>query len=410
MTARAPGRGPGHPDPDVGAAPHIAHVTMPLATDSSSIAHVVRALTREHARAGGQSTVVVSHNRDAHFPEADVVTVDYTRVCPRQYFTEREYLLDAAAGAVLLERPHGARIFAPAAEALAPLAPDWVVLHEGQYAVTALPRLRRALPRTSIALHVHNAVSRSVLRPELSWLLRHADLVIGVSDVICAAVARRAWAPRGKIRTVYNGVDTSDFAPGEPRPAGDGATRLLFVGQVAPHKGAHMLLEGLAALGPAAARFDLRIVGSSVHHEGANLSDYERDLRRLASRTAARVEFRPFTARSALGEEYRWADAVCVPSEVEAFGLVAVEAMACGAFVLANRVGALPEVLGGTGALIEPSADGWAAALTAFTRAEALAGREASLARAAQFTWSRSYAALRAHLAEAGRARDRRAG
>lgn len=117
MTARTPGRGPGHPDPDGGAAPHIAHVTTPLATDSSSIAHVVRALTREHARAGGRSTVVVSHNRDAHFPAADVMTVDYTRVCPRQYFTEREYLLDAAAGAVLLERPHGAALRAHLADA-----------------------------------------------------------------------------------------------------------------------------------------------------------------------------------------------------------------------------------------------------------------------------------------------------
>ena len=387
--------------------PHIAHVPMPLAGDGSSVAHVVRALTREHALVGGHSTVIASDNRTADFPHADTVPVDYTRNCPRTYFTPAQYRLDWAMGALLRERPHAARLFEPAAEALADVAPDWVLLHEGHYAVTALPLLRRALPmKTRIALHVHNAISASVLRPELSHLLRHTDLVVGVSKFMTDGVRRRAWVDARKLAWVHNGADTTRFHPGvEPRPDDPGRSpgarlRLLYVGQVAPHKGVDLLLQALGAMGRHADRFETRIVGSSELRDSQVRSSFEEHLRGLAARVVGPVTFEPYQPQEAVAGLYRWADVVAVPSVAEPFGMVPLEALASGAYVLANDAGALPEVLGTAGRLVAPTVAGWVCALTTTERAHVVAAHQPAVDRARRFTWSNSHRSLLAALAE----------
>jgi len=377
--------------------PHLAHVPMPLAGDGSSVAHVVRALTREHALVGGRSTVITSDNREATFPDAQVVPVDYTRHCPRTWFTPAEYRRDWALGALLRERPHAARLFEPAAEALAQVAPDWVLLHEGHYAVTALPLFRHALPTsTRIALHVHNSISASVLRPELSHLLRHADAVIGVSAFMAEGVRRRARVDEAKVTWVHNGADTTRFHPAEPggEHAPDGRLRLLYVGQVAPHKGVDLLLQALAAMGRHADRFQTRIVGSSELRDTGGTNDFEEHLRDLAGRVAGPVTFEPYQPQDRVADLYRWADVVAVPSRAEPFGMVPLEAMASGAFVLANDAGALPEVLGPVGRLVPPTVAGWVDALTRLTRRDVEAGRDVAVRRAREFTWAASHDAL----------------
>ncbi|MCU1536038.1 MAG: hypothetical protein JWP82_389 [Humibacillus sp.] len=383
--------------------PHLAHVPMPLAGDGSSVAHVVRALTREHARLGGRSTVITSDNREATYPDATTVPVDYTENCPRTHFTAAEYRQDYALGALLLQRPHGARLFEPAARALGAVAPDWVVVHEGHYAVTSLALFRRALPRTTrIALHLHNAISATVLRPELSKLLLDADAVIAISGFTADGVRRRAWFDRRKIVTVPNGVDLDRFPSVERGPRQDGPIRLLFVGQVAPHKGVHLVLLALAALGRHAERFETRVVGSSELATTGGLSDYEVQLRETASAVAGPVSFGPYRSQAGVSELYAWADVVVVPSVAEPFGMVALEAMASGAHVLANATGALPEVLGPVGRHVEPTVAGWVCALDELTRAEIESSREVAAARGRSFTWARSHAALLAGLERLG--------
>lgn len=380
--------------------PHLAHIPMPLAGDGSSVAHVVRALTREHALAGGRSTVITSHNREATYPDAETVPVDYTRNCPRTHFTEAEYRRDWVMGALLRERPHAARLFEPAGEALALVQPDWVLLHEGHYAVTALPLLRRMLPpSTRIALHVHNAISSSVLRPELSRLLHHADRVIGVSDFMAEGVRRRAWVDAHKVAWVHNGADTSRFHPRRDEPSEHmhrprEQLRLLFVGQVAPHKGVDLLVEALGAMGRHAARYETRIVGSAELRDTESTSAFEEHLRRLAARVTGPVSFEPYQQQEEVATAYRWADVVAVPSRAEPFGMVPLEAMASGAYVLANDAGALPEVLGPVGRLVTPTVAGWVDALTTLTRTEVEDARPAAVARGQSFTWASSHQAL----------------
>jgi glycosyltransferase involved in cell wall biosynthesis len=108
---------------------------------------------------------------------------------------------------------------------------------------------------------------------------------------------------------------------------------------------------------------------------------------------------------------YAEARAVVMPSLDEGFGLPALEAMACGAPVIATPVGALPEVLGEAGLFAPLGApDAWAAALDACTddsRMRELAAR--GLAQAARYRWSDTAAAtLDAYRAAAAARAERR--
>ena len=99
------------------------------------------------------------------------------------------------------------------------------------------------------------------------------------------------------------------------------------------------------------------MVGSSAYDPGTALSDYERSLRDLAGTSGLDVAFVPFTGKESLAGFYRAASLVCVPSEVaEAFGMVVVEAMACGTAVVVSDRGALPEV-GGDAVRVVDTAD-----------------------------------------------------
>ncbi len=96
------------------------------------------------------------------------------------------------------------------------------------------------------------------------------------------------------------------------------------------------------------------------------------------------------------------ATAVVVPSLDEGFGLPLLEAMSCGAPVVASRAGALPEVAGGAALLVEPlDHAGWADALARIVEDGALAARLRSggLARAEAFSWRASARATLALLA-----------
>jgi glycosyltransferase involved in cell wall biosynthesis len=86
------------------------------------------------------------------------------------------------------------------------------------------------------------------------------------------------------------------------------------------------------------------------------------------------------------------ADAFCLPSLFESFGLTALEAMACGAPVVASARGALPEVVGDAAVLSEPSAEALERALLRVLTDDAVARRlrEAGRSRAERMTWERT--------------------
>ncbi len=179
-------------------------------------------------------------------------------------------------------------------------------------------------------------------------------------------------ADPGLTDVVLPGVDTSAFHDGgraEARAAlaySPDDLVLLFVGRIQPLKAPELLVRAVAALreiDPALAR-RVRLVfcgGAS----GAG-TDLPAALAGLARDLGVPATFHPALDRTRLREQYVAADVVAVPSHSESFGLVAVEAQACGTPVLAADVGGLPMAVadGRSGLLVPGHAPStWALAL-----------------------------------------------
>jgi D-inositol-3-phosphate glycosyltransferase len=210
-----------------------------------------------------------------------------------------------------------------------------------------------------------------------------------------------AWycgADVDRVRVIPCGVDVSMFRPGDRDAARarlglDAEWVLLFVGRPAAIKGLEVLLHALAVLradGFQAARVRLVAVGGD---RGEGGGDATARLRRRADALGVGdwVDFRGPQPQQALPEYYRAADLCLVPSHHESFGMAALEAMACGAPVVASRVGGLAALIqdGLTGALV-PSGDSGALAATVSALLADEPRRRALGRRAAQ--WAQAFA------------------
>lgn len=188
--------------------------------------------------------------------------------------------------------------------------------------------------------------------------------VIGCSDAILALSADEAvqlerlyQAVPERVEIVHPGVDQRLFSPGDKAKAraelGLGPDPvLLFVGRIQPLKGVDIALRTLCKLDSASAT--LVVVGGPSGPEGeAELTR----LRRLVVDCGlqGRVRFDPPQRHDELTTYYRSADVCLVPSRSESFGLVALEAAACGTPVVAANVGGLATLVdpGVTGFLVE---------------------------------------------------------
>jgi D-inositol-3-phosphate glycosyltransferase len=170
---------------------------------------------------------------------------------------------------------------------------------------------------------------------------------------------------------------------------------LLFVGRIQPLKAPDVLLRAVADL--LARRPDLRgrLVVAVVGGPSGSGLGRPRALQELADQLGiqAQVRFVPPVDRATLALWYRAADLVTVPSYSESFGLVAVEAQACGTPVVAAAVGGLPWAIGDGGLLIEGHrTSDWSAGLEGLLddpgRRELLSRR--AVKHASQFSWERT--------------------
>lgn len=167
-------------------------------------------------------------------------------------------------------------------------------------------------------------------------------------------------AERDRIEIVPPGVDHEIFfsAGAAGRAAAraaldlDDGPALLFVGRIQPLKGARLAVRTLAALDDPKAV--LLVVGGPSGPAGAAELD---ELHRLARSLGVmdQVRFVPPQPHERLATFYRAADVCLVPSRTESFGLVALEAAACGTPVVAASVGGLRSLVddGGTGFLVD---------------------------------------------------------
>lgn len=176
-----------------------------------------------------------------------------------------------------------------------------------------------------------------------------ADIVCPVSEDLKRHI--EAYGIQARFSVVPNVVDTSLFTPGDRTPTGEGnRKRLLLVALLTPIKGVPYLLEALARLTEKRDDFVLDIVG-----DGPKRSDYEELARKLGLQDI--VRFRGLKTKQEVVEFMRRCDIFVLPSLFETFGVVLVEALACGKPVIATDIGGPKEIITEEVGKLVPSGD-----------------------------------------------------
>ena len=209
--------------------------------------------------------------------------------------------------------------------------------------------------------------------------------------------------PAEKVCTIPPGVDLDLFRP-SPRDAAraelglDPMQRIvLFVGRIDPIKGIDTLVaaaELILAQGALQPPPVFLLVGGDLDSEGTPQGPLAAIAAALEERgIAAHFRLVGSQPQNRLPLFYAAADLVAVPSRYESFGLVAVEALACGAPVVASRAGGLRFTIdeGSTGLLVKPqSPPALAEAITAILGDDALRAAMSAAARPSveRYDWS----------------------
>lgn len=191
-----------------------------------------------------------------------------------------------------------------------------------------------------------------------------ARLVIANSEFLAGRL--RAAFPRiaERITVMSPGIEFARFARRSDPP--DQRAGLLYVGRLVAPKGCAVLFHAIAALEPSSRPRPLTVIGDGP--ERVALQALARDL-------GLEVQFRGEAGRDAVADAMRAAAVVAVPSTYqEPLGLVALEAMAAGAIVIASAVGGLAGIVenGVNGLAVPP--DDVAALAAAIGRGLAIAG------------------------------------
>ena len=264
---------------------------------------------------------------------------------------------------------------------------------------------RRVARRTGVPLvqtfHTLAALKNATLapgdRPEGPLRLaveaevaRSADQVL----VLTCGEARLFHSSYGlsgaRLTVVPAGVDLDLFRP-DPVPLRADPPELLLAGRLQPLKGPDVAVRTLAEVRRRRPDVRLRIVGGASGPLGAASAD----LRALAADlgVADAIELEPAMRQAELADRMRRAAVLLAPSRSETFGLVALEAQACGTPIVAARVPGLEVVVREGGVLVDghDPVDHAAAVLALLDDPQrAAAARSAALATAAASTWERT--------------------
>lgn len=226
----------------------------------------------------------------------------------------------------------------------------------------AYAHLVHGLDARRAVVTVHDAIGlggggagpfRLVRRLNVSGL-RKAAAIICDSTATARRLLETVDCRPERIEVIPLGVDERFFSAGgapPPQPAGPPAFTILHVGHTRSYKNIPAVLRVVAMLG--------RSMGESVRllKVGEALTpDQQRLVRELG--LANRITHLGFVDDDRLPEAYRAADVLLFPSLDEGFGLPVLEAMAAGVPVVASNRGALPEVVGDAGILVDPEDPG----------------------------------------------------
>ncbi|HSC26009.1 MAG TPA: glycosyltransferase family 1 protein [Vicinamibacterales bacterium] len=212
---------------------------------------------------------------------------------------------------------------------------------------------------------------------------RRADAVIVVSEYTALQVQSRLDVPPERITICPPGAPAW-----EARPWAGNIGPILFVGTIEPRKNVGRLLSAYRRLVERMRGAPPLLLAGRVTPESAALLAAAAD-----PPLAGRVRHLGYVSDEQRQQLYRQASLLVLPSLNEGFGLPALEAMTIGVPVVAANRGALPELLGDAGLLIEPEDEaGMASAMERLLSDEALAQRcgRAGRVRSQRFSWRAS--------------------
>ena len=215
------------------------------------------------------------------------------------------------------------------------LSQDWHIPH-----VTTFHTLSEIKSRAHIG--TDEATSRSVTEGQVA---EGADRIIVSTSHERDALKQLYAVSQENVRVVSGGVDLSLFQPGNQQAAKTklgvgGSQTLLYVGRLDPIKGVEVLIHTVSQITTSRNIEVLIVGGHSSDPEYQRLSEIARELAILD-----RIDFVGAQNHDLLPTYYQAADICVVPSYYESFGLVALEAMACGTPVVASRVPGLQTIV-----------------------------------------------------------------
>ncbi|MGV9450541.1 DUF3492 domain-containing protein [Streptomyces sp. NPDC003635] len=200
---------------------------------------------------------------------------------------------------------------------------------------------------------------------------RLAAEIYGRAEIVTPGNAHaRRWqehcgADRAKLRTVYPGMDASRFAEVGEAPQGADPDTVVWVGRVEPAKDLVSLLHAFAEIRKEEPKTRLRVVGAPAGAEGeaylghckalaAQLFPDEADGLHTVGDNPVSFEEIGGPELPTLAEAYAAGALTVLSSVVEGFPISLVEAMFCGRATVSTDVGAVVEVIGGTGLVVPP--------------------------------------------------------
>jgi len=191
-----------------------------------------------------------------------------------------------------------------------------------------------------VIISVHGHDVREIPQANRRWRQLVSEALVRADAVVASSRDARArvielGADPARVYDIPQGVDCQHFVPTAGRKAGAGGWRLLYAGRFDPKKGLGVLIDAMHLLCKRRRDISLKLVGGS--RAGGTGELFSQQAHRLGIED--RVEFvdaQPWAEMPAVMAE---PDLFVLPSFYDSFGIVLIEAMACGVPVVATRCG-----------------------------------------------------------------------